>query len=83
MGPIVQSVVSLTADPGVTSSIPARSHTLLVEILNNFYDHPPPSVDSRRVVASYMRKYVPEKLVNHLVKLSQEKVWLGELTVST
>ena len=33
-------------------------------------------------VVSYKRKYVHELLVNPLVKLSQEKVWLGELTVS-
>ena len=36
---------------------------------------------SRRVVVSYKRKYVHEILVNHLFKLAQEKVWLGELTV--
>ena len=28
-------------------------------------------------------KYVHETQVNRLVKLSQEKVWLGELTIST
>ena len=38
-----------------------------------------PSADSRRVVVSYKRKYVNKVLVN-LVKLAQEKVWLGELT---
>ena len=32
-----------------------------------------PSADSRRVVVSYKRKYVHEVLVNHLVKLAQEK----------
>ena len=42
-----------------------------------------PSTDSRKVVVSYKRKYVHEDLVNCLVKLAQEKVWLGELTVST
>ena len=36
---------------------------------------------SRRVVVSYKRKYVHEVLVNYLLKLAQEKVWLGELTV--
>ena len=35
-----------------------------------------------RVVVSYKRKYVHEVLVNCLFKLIQEKVWLGELTVS-
>ena len=50
-----------------------------------------PSTDSRRVVVSYkrkyvqelQRKYVQEALVNCLVKLAQEKLWLGELTVLT
>ena len=28
-GTVVQSVASLTADPGVASSIPARSHTFM------------------------------------------------------
>ena len=41
-----------------------------------------PSTDSRRVV-SYKQKYVHEILVNCLVKLAQEKVWLNELTVPT
>ena len=40
-----------------------------------------PSADSRRAVASYKRKYVHEILVNCLVKLAHEKVWLGELTI--
>ena len=74
---------SLTADPGVASSIPARSHNF-VEI-----DHGmiftvillPSANHSRRVVVSYKRKYVQELLVNCLFELAQEKVWLGELTV--
>ena len=33
------------------------------------------------VVVSYKRKYVHKVLVNCLFKLTQEKVWLGELTV--
>ena len=32
-----------------------------------------PSADSRRVVVSYMHKYVYKELVNCLVKLAQEK----------
>ena len=36
---------------------------------------------AERVVVSYEQKYVHEVLVNHLFKLSQEKVWLGELIV--
>ena len=44
--------------------------------------HSPPSADSRRVFVSYKRKYVHEVLVNRLVKLAQEKVWLGEQRLS-
>ena len=40
-----------------------------------------PSADSRRIVVSYKLKYVHEVLVYCLVKLAQEKVWLGELTI--
>ena len=64
----------LTAELGVTSSIPARSNTL-VEI-----DHEMISTvilllsaDSRGVVVSYKPKYEHEVLVNPLVKLAQEK----------
>ena len=40
-----------------------------------------PSADSRKVVVSYKRKFVHEVLVNGLVKLVQEKVWLGDMTI--
>ena len=66
LGNIAQSVTclatdaSLTAEPGVASSIPAQSYTFV-------------EIDKR--------KYVHGVLVNCLVKLDQEKVWLGELTV--
>ena len=73
-GHVAQSVTclatdaSLTADPGVASSIPSRSHTF-VEI-----DHEIISTvilllqlnHSWRVVVSYKRKYVHEVLVNCL-----------------
>ena len=39
-----------------------------------------PSADSRRVIVSYKGKYLHEVLVNCLVKLAQEKVWLGDQT---
>ena len=59
---------------GQVSSIPARSHTFVE------FDHEIismaillPSTDSGRVVVSYKQKYVHELLVNHLVKLAQEK----------
>ena len=42
-----------------------------------------PLYHSRRVVVSDKRKYGHEELVNRLFKLAQEKVWIGELTVST
>ena len=64
----------LLADPGFVILIPAWSHSL-VEI-----DHEKlstaillPSADSGRIVVSYKLKYVHEVLVNHLVKLAQEK----------
>ena len=71
----------LTADPGVASSIPVRSHTFVGidhEMISTVILLP--SDDSRRVVVSYKRKYVNELLVN-LFKPAQEKVWLGELTI--
>ena len=62
----------LTADPGVPSSIPYQSHTFVEidrEIISAVILFP--SADSKRVV-SYKRKYVPEVLVNCLVKLAHE-----------
>ena len=71
---IAQLVLSLTANPGVPSSIPAGSYTLAGidhEII--FTAILLPSADSRRVVVSYKRKFVHEALVNHLVKIAHEK----------
>ena len=88
-GRLAQSVTclatdaSLTAEPGVASSIPARSHTFVEidhEIIFRSFSSLPLN-HSRRVVVSYKRKYVHGVLVNCLFKLAQEKVWLGELTV--
>ena len=78
LGRIAQSVMRLTADPGVASLIPALSHTL-AEIDHEIISLaiPLPSADSRWVVVSYKPKYVHRALVNRLVKLAQEKVWLG------
>ena len=84
-GRVAQSVTCLatdaclTADPGVASSIPVRSHTF-VEMISTVILLLP-LIHSRRVVVSYKRKYVHELLVNRLFKPAQEKVWLGELTV--
>ena len=85
-GRVAQSVTclatdaSLTADPGVASSIPARPHTF-VEIYHEIVSTVIllPSDDS--FIVSYKRKYVHEVLVNCLFKLAQENTWLGELTV--
>ena len=67
-GWVGQSVTYLTAHLGVTSWIPARSHTFLKidrEIISMVILLP--SADSRRLL------YVHKVLVNCLVKLAQEK----------
>ena len=88
-GRVAQSVTCLatdaclTADPGVASLIPARSHTF-VEVDHEIISTVIlllPLIHSRRVVVSYKRKYVHKLLVNRLFKPAQEKVWLDELTV--
>ena len=89
-GRIAQSVTCLAADmclmtdPGVVSLIPVRSHTF-AEI-----DHEMistviilPSADSRRIAVSYKQKNVHEVLVNCLVKLAQEKLWLESIVCTT
>ena len=88
-GRVAQSVTCLaidaclTADPGIASSIPVRSHTFVEidhEIISTVILLP--SADLfKKVVVSYKRKYVHELLVNRLFKPAQENVWLGELTV--
>ena len=59
-----------TADPGVMSSILARSHTF-IEI--DLYGPFPSSTDSRMIFVIYKRKYGHKVLVSCLVKLAQEK----------
>ena len=77
-GRVAQSVTclaadaSLTADPGVASSIPARSHTLVEIDLRSFSSLPLNHL--RRIVVSYKQKYAHEVLVNCLFKLVQGKV---------
>ena len=64
----------LSADPGFAGLILARSHTFAEidhEIISTAIFLP--SADSGRVVVSYKQKYVHEVLVNHLVKIVQEK----------
>ena len=38
LGPVGQSVASLTADPGITSLIPARSHTVVEFLFMGTYN---------------------------------------------
>ena len=42
-----------------------------------------PLIQEGLMHVSYKREYVHDVLFNRLVKLAQEKVWLGEPTVST
>ena len=73
----------LTADPGVVSRIPARSHTF-VEI-----DHEIiftvillPSADSFKKGCCQIQAKVCAQITGlQLFKPAQKKVWLGELTV--
>ena len=72
--------IASTADPGVASWITAWSHTFVEidhEIISMIILFLP------LIKEGLLQKYVHKILVNRLVKLAQEKVWLGELTVST
>ena len=77
------TVTSLTADPRVASSIPAWSHTFVEidhEIISTVIFLS--SAESfKKGCCQLQAKYVHEVLVNCLLKLAQEKVWFGELTV--
>ena len=75
-----QLITCLTADPGVASLIPARSHTF-VEIDHEIISTAIllPSAVSRRVV-SYKRSMC---IKYRLTSLPRKKVWLGELTALT
>ena len=71
---------NLTADQGMASSIPARSHPF-VEIDHEIISMVICSlrlIHSGRVVVSYKRKCVHGVLVKCLFKLAQEEVWLDE-----
>ena len=74
---------SLSANPGVMRSIPARSHTF-VEIDHGIISMAIllPSAESfKKGCCQLLQKYVHEVLVDGLFKHTQEKVLLGELTV--
>ena len=65
-------------------SIPTRPRSFVEidhEIISTVILLPSAESFKIRVVVSYKRKYVHEVLVNCLLKLAQEKVWLGELTI--
>ena len=64
---IAQSLMCLTADPRVTSSIPARSHTFLA-IDHEIHFTAILLPYSRRGFVSYKQKYVHKVLVNCVVK---------------
>ena len=72
----------LTADPGVTSLIPVRSHTFMEidhEIISTVILLP--SADLfKKGFCQLQARVCAQLLVNRLYKPAQEKVWLGELT---
>ena len=72
-------------DINFPSLIPTRSHNFM-EIDHEIISMAIllSSADSRRVVVSYLRKYVHKVLVKCLVKVAQEKkCGLGEQTIPT
>ena len=89
-GRVAQSVTCLVtdakliADPGVASSIPARSHTFVEidhEIISTVILSLPLNESFMKGCCQLQAKVCARLLVNCLFKLAQEKVWLGELTV--
>ena len=85
-GRVAQSVTclkndtSLPADPGIASSIPARSHTFTEIDYESFF--PLPLNHSRRIVVSYKRQYVHEvQVLTACSSLTRKKLSFGELTV--
>ena len=71
---IAQSVTSLTADPGVASSIVAQSHIFMEvdhEIISTAILLLP--LIQEGLLSATCEKYVHEVQVNELVKLAQEK----------
>ena len=84
-GRVAQSVTCLTtdasqtADPGVASSILARSCTFVEidhEIISTVILLP-----SAESIKEVLLSVISESMVNCLFKLVEEKVWLGEPTV--
>ena len=80
-GLLAQSVMHLTADPGVAGLIPARSHIFMKidhEIISKVILLP--------LIQEGLLSVTSESMCTKYwltVKHAQEKVWLGELTIST
>ena len=76
-GPIAQLVASPIKDPDFAILILAQSHSFVEINYVFFYGHSPSCANSRKVGVRCKGKYVHNVLINRLVKLAQEKVWLG------
>ena len=77
-GLLAQSVMCLTADPGVVSLTLAQSHTFVEidhEIISTVILFLP-------LIQKGLLSVTSESMCSNVVKLAQEKVWLGELTIS-
>ena len=80
LGPVVQSVVSLTADAGVANSILAWSY-IFMEIDHEIIST---ATDSRRVVVSCKQMYKCAQSTRYsFSQACPGKMLIGELTVST
>ena len=71
----------LTANPGVGSSSLAQSNTFVELDHEIISSHSPPLYRIKKGCCQLQVKVCPRSTGNCLVKLTQEKVWLGELTV--
>ena len=73
---------SLTADPGVASLIPARSHTFVgidYEIISTVILLP--SIESFKKLSVTSESMCTKYWLTACSSLPRKKVWLGELTV--
>ena len=75
---LLLSVTSPTADPGVASFLEIDHEIISMVILLLLLIQ-----EGMLSVVSYKQKYVYKVLVKRLVKLAQEKVWLGlDMTIA-
>ena len=81
MAHVAQSVAYLSADPGVASSIPALSHTFVETDQEIFFTVRLILLPTAELFKKSCCQLQAKVLHEVLVKLAQEKVWLGELTV--